>query len=125
MSGSALDQTLNSKVWVELYQSIERLLNDNQVLVVDATNARVQDRRNLIRHCRKFAGRIEGAWFVTSLEECLRRNELRERKVPEHAIERMYNLIERDPPDEEDGFDLITIVIPSVKSQERSASGSF
>jgi high-affinity nickel-transport protein len=51
------------------------------------------------------ACRCEAVFFDVPLEECLRRNALRERRVPEAAIRAMVDRIQ--PPDPTEGFALI------------------
>lgn len=106
------DQSKNKEVWEEAFRRIPSLLAKADLVVVDATNADPLYRACLVEHCRKFADRVEGAWFITSLEECLARNSRRERKVPEEILTKKEDSLKTDPPNESEGFDRITIVVP-------------
>ena len=110
------DQSRNREVWEEVYWRVYENSALFEHFVIDATNARASDRVRLIQHCRQFADCVKGVWFVTPLEECKRRNKLRERQVPGWAIERMYRTLEQEPPDESEGFNEIIIIIPTDKS---------
>ena len=113
------DQSRNREVWEEVYWRVYENSALFEHFVIDATNARASDRVRLIQHCRQFADCVKGVWFVTPLEECKRRNKLRERQVPGWAIERMYRTLEQEPPDESEGFNEIIIIIPTHNSSKQ------
>lgn len=107
LSGSASNQSVNAEAWELAYYEIGHGLYQGSDVIIDATNTKTIDRKQLIQHCRVAAGMIIGVWFVTPLDICLERNSMRSRVVPEHAIIRMYEQLIDNPPDEKEGFDIL------------------
>jgi predicted kinase len=69
---------------------------------IDATSLTRRERRAWIRLAELLDCEIEAVYMDVPLEECKRRNLLRERVVPEEAMDRMAARLE--PPREEEGF---------------------
>lgn len=103
--GDATNQEHNSEVWAEAYRRMHVALDPSGNVIVDATNAKLNERQDLIRHCREKASHIVGIWVIAPYETCLRRNRERGRKVPEFAVGYMAGWLEAHPPGEADGFD--------------------
>ena len=79
----------NNKVFWELHQRIKQNLKNNKNVIFDATNINYKKRRAFLDQLNIDCEKI--CFFVaTPYEKCLEQNRLRERKVPEHVIERMY-----------------------------------
>jgi len=77
-------------------------------VVYDATNYSRIRRRAIIRQAKSCGYKVYAHVLHVSLEECLKRNAARERKVPEHVIERMNN--EWEDPSLDEGIDGIVEV---------------
>jgi predicted kinase len=107
VTGDAADQSKNALVWKLAFERLGRALTDNGLAVFDATNANGVDRRKLVAFCRDRAETIEGIWFDTPLATSIERNRARSRVVPDEVIGRMYNQLKLDPPQREEGFDLL------------------
>lgn len=107
LTGDANNQSVNGEVWDIARYTIGHALYNCDDVILDATNAKFEDRISVIEHCRQQATMVIGLWFMTPLEECLRRNSQRDRQVPVHAIERMDRWLSHRPPHEKDGFDLL------------------
>lgn len=75
---------------------------------IDATSITRRERRAWIRLAELLGCEIEAVYMDVPLEECRRRNRLRERVVPEEAMDRMAARLE--PPREEEGFSRIAVV---------------
>jgi len=69
---------------------------------IDATSITRRERRAWIRLAELLDCEIEAVYMDVPLEECKRRNRLRERVVPEEAMDRMAARLEL--PREEEGF---------------------
>jgi predicted kinase len=114
MTGDAINQYLNESVWNELFRRLQQALSNNEDVIIDATNTHSDQRRFLTRFCRIFGGselQLELWWFTTSVEECKRRNALRERIVPEYAIDRMVRQLIDDPIDLViEGYDVVVFI---------------
>jgi predicted kinase len=105
--GDINNQEDNNKVFQELHKRIkEDLVNGNNV-VYDATNINYKKRRAFLEYlnidCEKICFLV-----ATPYEKCLEQNRLRERKVPEYVIERMYKNFYT--PQIYEGFDSIKII---------------
>lgn len=109
--GNPADQRLPQFVFDALRHLLRmRLLGGMRTSYVDAVNLTRRDRRPFFALARNFGCAVDALWFETPLEECLRRNRLRERRVPEEAIRRMARRFE--PPEREEGFRRITRIRP-------------
>lgn len=87
--GDVNDQTQNGKVFEEVEKRIkEGLLKGN--VIYDATNINYKKRRALLQRLNKLEVEKIAVLVATPYEECLKRNNKRERKVPEEVIKRMY-----------------------------------
>lgn len=107
ITGNPLDQTENSLVWELLYDAVALALSQGKDVIVDSTNYRQSDRRKLVSHCAKFTPKIIGIVMNAHIDECKRRNALRQNAVPEYVIDRMFNEFLKNPPSDQDGFELI------------------
>lgn len=77
-------------------------------VVYDATNYSRIRRRAIIRQAKRCGYKVYVHVLRVSLEECLKRNAARERKVPEHVIQRMHDNWE--DPSLDEGIDGIVEV---------------
>lgn len=81
--------------------------------IYDATNAVRKQRRQAIALAR-ISGftHITGLWLNTPLYLCLKRNQERDRQVPDAVIERMYRRLYAAPPSEPEGLDWVIELCP-------------
>ncbi len=105
---------LNSMVFDEIKRLTADALRKGKNVVVDATNLGRRRRRNFLKQqyrtpCKKICN-----LFVTSIDECLKRNALRQgfARVPDDAMHKMLCNVEL--PYYFDGFDEIVPIIDSV-----------
>ena len=112
LSGNAKDHSRNTEAWSIAYRKIESALMYGDYVVIDATNAKAQDRQQMARFCRNLGARTVGYWFKTPLRVCMERNQARERVVPDRAMRRMAYCLRSAPPDLTDGFDEIIKILP-------------
>lgn len=89
--GDINDQTHNKQVFETLHKRIIKDLSDGKNIVYDATNINYKRRMEFLKtlnkiHCEKIA-----LLFATPIHQCIGRNMMRERKVPEDVIMRMYH----------------------------------
>ncbi len=106
LTGDPSDQSQNAKVFEIAYSRLENATEKGFDVVFDATNVSVKARKEVLKHCNTGYTRIAVA-VCTSLDEALRRNCKRERKVPEEVIRRMaanFSL-----PTEAEGFDKVIL----------------
>lgn len=116
------DQTVNRQVFLYVRALLRtRLAIGRPVTGVDATSVMREGRAVYIRIARHFGARVEAVYFDTPLEECLRRNRERERKVPEDAMLKMASQLER--PSVHEGFDAVLIVTPKGHGEQQPDSG--
>lgn len=107
ITGDALNQTVNKLVWEILYEAVEIALRNGKDVIIDATNYRQQDRRKLISHCKRYTSNIVGVVMNSHIDECKRRNAMREKMVPEYVIDRMFREFCKNPPSHDDGFEML------------------
>jgi protein phosphatase len=77
---------------LQIFRSrLGQALSRGRAVVIDATNVYFEDRQTFLRQARR-AGYTDITLLLldTPLAECKRRNQLRERIVPEHALDRIY-----------------------------------
>lgn len=78
----------------------------------DATFIGPKSRAPVIEKAKAAGLRVEAVVAATPLAVCLERNRCRPegRRVPEEAVERMSDVLERNPPRRAEGFDDITYI---------------
>jgi len=103
------DQTQNREVFRTLRWMIEYFLRfSDKSIILDACNVCPAARRPFISIARAFQVPISCTFMAVPLEECLRRNAERTRKVPEDVIKRFAKRLV--PPTHDEGFHIIDIV---------------
>ncbi len=106
LTGNMADQSKNVEVWVESYKRLRHQLDENKTVVFDATFANQKQRKEFLQFARESgAEKIQGVFLDVPIELAKERNNIRERIVPEYAIDRMYKNLKDFPPETEDGFD--------------------
>ncbi len=111
LTGNPIDQTKNKEVWETTYQRASEAIRSEATVVVDATFANAGQRKSFLEFLRNAgAQKIEGLYVNTPLEIAKERNASRERKVPEHVLERMSGFMKENPPEINDGFDALFIL---------------
>lgn len=106
ITGDAGDQSKNREVWEITYKRVEQAVSEGRTVVVDATFANGEQRKTFLEFLRKIGvQKIAGLYVNTQLEVAKERNLARERKVPEHVIEKMNTLVNENAPGLDDGFD--------------------
>lgn len=117
--GSENEQGNPEDVFRTLYDRVVDGIRSKEVvnIIVDATNIKLKNRKKLIATIkRRTTHEAKGTdiaftavWFAVPLEECKRRNKLRERTVSDDVIERMYKNF--CPPSFMEGYDRIKIMM--------------
>lgn len=107
--GDAADQQNGAKVFEVAYQRIEFWLKSPycDTVIFDATNLHKKDRKKFLDKFETMA-ETKLVWFGTPFTECINRNSLRERKVPDSVIKRMF--AKMDVPHLDEGFDEYFVV---------------
>ncbi|MDQ6665588.1 MAG: AAA family ATPase [Acidobacteriota bacterium] len=84
------DQTIHARVFATVrYILRHRIAIGRPLTYVDATHSTVEERRPYINIGRSYGCDVEAVFFDVPLEICRQRNRLRERKVPDEAMEMM------------------------------------
>jgi predicted kinase len=97
------DQTIHGRVFATVrYLLRQRLAIGRPVTYVDATHLTRAEREPYIRIGEWYGCDVEAVFFDVPVEECLRRNALRERVVPPEAIQAMAQKLQA--PAVEEGF---------------------
>ena len=103
----AADQTIHGLVFRLMRDFVRmRITLGAPVTYVDATNLTRKQRRPFIKIAEHMGCVCEAVFFDVPVEECLRRNELRDRKVPAEAIRAMAGRLQ--VPTESEGFAAVT-----------------
>lgn len=84
------------EVFGTFYRELDSHLTAGNPIVVDNTNVRAKDRKKLLEQFVRFGYTVEYWLMDTPLETCLLRNSLRERKVPDHVILRMFRALQEN-----------------------------
>lgn len=84
------------------------------VTYIDATNLTPSERRPYVRLAHSLDAGVEAVFFDVSVEECVRRNRERARKVPDEVIRAMAAKLV--VPRENEGFQRVTVV-PSISRE--------
>ena len=107
VNGDSTIQANNDIVFGRVYGQLTAYLEDGKNVVYDATNCRAVYRYKIVDVCSPYAYKIVCLMGTTSLSECIKRNEERDRAVPEDVIERMYLTFRKHPPVIFEGYDMI------------------
>ena len=109
LADDVTDQSIHKRVFALLrYVLRQRIAIGRPITCVDATHLSRWERRPyfLLKGCA-----VEAVFFDVPVEECQGRNALRDRVVPEEAIEKMAAKLER--PTRAEGFSLVTVISPT------------
>ena len=88
--GDINEQSRNQELFTELHRRIKDCLREGKSAIMDCTNISYKKRMSFLAELKKIPCKKICVLMATPYEECLKRNAERERKVPEHVIERMY-----------------------------------
>lgn len=106
--GDVQDQINNEKLFVELHKRIKRDLYNGKDVIYDATNLNKKRRVAFLRELKKIPCRKVCMATLAPIEDCLKNNANRERKVPEDVIRRQY--LNWQPPHYHEGFDVLYLM---------------
>ncbi len=97
-----------SRIWQQVLRETRLALGLGKLVIYDATNTQCRYRHQTIA-CFRALGfwHITGIWLDLPLEVCLRRNQQRDRQVPETVINNMYQDLRLTPPSLADGLDCL------------------
>lgn len=106
--GDVSDQTRNKEVWDLVRAELAACIKTRVICYLDATGANPYERREMVRFLHNAgAWNVNAIWIDTPKDVCLANNAARDRKVPEHVIERMHDALTHTPPSKADGFDFV------------------
>ena len=108
LADDVTDQTIHSRVFATIrYLLRHRLAIGRPVTYIDATHLTIEERRPYVHIARWYGCELEALFFDVPLEVCRERNRLRNRIVPEEAMEMMAAKL--TPPSMEEGFTGVTV----------------
>lgn len=90
MFGDVNCQDHNQELFAELHRRVKDHLRNGFNVIIDSTNINYKRRMEFLNQLKSIPCDKICVVMATPYEECLRRNAQRDRKVPEHVIERMY-----------------------------------
>lgn len=107
------DDPTNQSIHRQTFATLRRLLKirlelERPVTYIDATNLTPAERRPYIKIARDRGCVAEAIFFDVPVKECQRRNRLRDRVVPDEAIEKMARRMAA--PTIKEGFARVIIV---------------
>ncbi len=109
LSGDPTNQTIHKHVFtVVRYLVRQRLAIGMANTFIDATHLTRKERQPYLQIADWYGCHVDALFFPVPLEECLRRNSLRERMVPPEAIRIMAGKLE--VPELGEGFDRVSRV---------------
>jgi predicted kinase len=103
------NQNIHARVFRVLRDLLKhRLQLKRPVTYIDATNLTPKERRPYIKLAHSLDADIEAIFFDVELEECIRRNQARNRKVPAEVIQSMSRKL--IPPNPKEGLSTVTVL---------------
>ena len=90
MFGDINHQDNNQELFVELHRRIKDCLLSGKSAIYDACNINYKRRMAFLSELKNIPCEKICVLIATPYEECLKRNQQRDRKVPEYVIDRMY-----------------------------------
>lgn len=109
LTGDVNAQDKNTDVFTILHTRVKDDLSNGMSCVYDATNMSMKRRKAFLNEIKKYDCRKICVLFVVSVEICKRRNNHRERKVPDNVFDKMIKQF--DVPMKYEGWDEIKIII--------------
>lgn len=97
----------NAKLFNELHRRIKECLKEGNHAIYDATNINYKRRMAFLSELKNIPCKKICVLMATPFDVCLNRNNKRDRKVPEHVINRMY--LNFDIPWYYEGWDEIEV----------------
>lgn len=120
LSDDPTDQLIHGPVFATVRYLLRRRLElGRPVTYIDATNLTRHERRQYIKLAQWYDAAVEAIYFDTPVEVCKQRNRLRDRNVPEWAIDAMVNRLTRPTLDE--GLTAVTVYSGGEVSQRYDA----
>lgn len=104
LTGDENNQTANDKVFKLLYQRMNDYLAEGKNVIIDATNTTLKSRLRIISGCKVSCSK-EAIVVNTTVLECYKRDNGRERTVGEQVINRFLSAFQC--PQKFEGFDSI------------------
>ena len=90
------DQSVTAAAFELLHAIVDKRLEVGRLTVVDATNAKPEDRRSVVELARRWDVLATAIVFDLPLAACLEHNEQRrDRRTPVHAIKRQHDTLRR------------------------------
>lgn len=108
LTGDENTQTKNAEVFEILGNRVRTDLKAGKSCVYDATNVVSKRRRGFLGTLEKIDCVKECILFLTPIDECKRRNQSRERTIPEEVIEKMLRTFW--VPMYYEGWDIISVI---------------
>lgn len=114
------DPIVEEGVWNIFFHQLESALRDKKTVIVDNTNVTRSGRALILNMAKRYDVPVVAYWFNVPLEECLKRNQQRERKVPEQMIHTLHRMYEE--PTLEEGFQEIKVIPERVIAEAAKSS---
>lgn len=114
--GNENDQMHNEEVFKELHRRLKDRLRNGISVIVDATNLSLKNRKAYMNCVKKIPCIKKAIIFDIPLEDCIKHQDSREKKVPEEVLFRMRMKFEI--PFYEEGYDNIVFFTDMVESGE-------
>ena len=96
VSDDETDQSVTAAAFELLHSVVGKRLEIGRLTVVDATNAKPEDRKSIVELARRWDVLATAIVFDLSLAACLEHNEQRQdRRTPPHAIKRQHDTLRR------------------------------
>jgi predicted kinase len=113
LTGNAADQSVNTQAWNVAYHLVEKELNQDHSVIVDATHTEAWRRPETIAQYRLWgASAIVAVLFRVPLDVAQQRNTARQRVVKSHVLKKMHEAIQKEPPTLAEGFDQVISFSP-------------
>lgn len=123
MFGDINHQEDNEALFKELHKRIKECLASGKSAIYDACNVNYKRRMEFLKSLNKISCEKIAVLMATPYEICLKRNEQRERDVPEYVIKRMY--MNFQCPHYFEGWDDIQIIYKDCVTKPCFNRGSF
>lgn len=93
--GDEENQTVNSQTFELFYKKIESGVSEKKQVITDATNLDKFSREKIYDIAKKYDVPVYALLFNIPIEIIKKQNKMRERVVPEYAIDKMYEKMKR------------------------------
>jgi len=110
------DQSVSQQAWALVHERATEDIEAGRSTIIDGTNTTENGRRAIVEQYKKLGARVVALVVSVDIETAHKRNQSRNRKVPEFVINSMHKQLSSKTPGIDERFDQVIIYDNSAKT---------